>query len=97
MERLTKRISGYNHGAEEITALQEQLDISRAEVQGLSKKLAELHFRAEVLSNAVDMLSPLIMKSYNLKKERDYWKREALKWASELGEQKLERSKNEGN
>lgn len=29
-----------------------------------------------------------------LKQERDYWKREALKWANELGEQKLEMGSN---
>lgn len=35
----------------------------------------------------------LLKEHFELKKERNYWRNEALKWASELGEQKLERGK----
>lgn len=36
-------------------------------------------------------IATLLKERFVLKKERNYWRNEALKWASELGEKKLER------
>ena len=74
---------------EEIASLKEQLDIFRSEVQGSSKRLAELQFQVETLTETVNILSPLMAKNSELKEECGYWEREARKLGREILERNL--------
>jgi hypothetical protein len=71
---------------EEIKTLKEQLDISRAEVQGLSKKLAECQKSdADKERYTIELYS----RARKAEEKADYWEREAKKWCAKLGEIRL--------
>ncbi len=53
------------------------------------EEIKELQDQVEVLTDTVNMLSPLMMEIYKLRQDCDYWKREALKWCNEIGEQRI--------
>jgi DNA-binding transcriptional MerR regulator len=68
---------------EEIKTLKEQLDISRAEVQRLSKKLAECQKSdADKERYTIELYS----RARKAEEKADYWEREAKKWCAKLGE-----------
>jgi len=71
---------------EEIKTLKEQLDISRAEVQGLSKKLAEWQKSdADKERYTIELYN----RAKKAEEKADYWECEAKKWCSKLGEIRL--------
>lgn len=101
MERLTKRIGN----TVDFANGRANLKVHKANVKLLFKRLAEYEdtgltpeeiesFKEnyEMSRAGVQNLSAKLVK---LDEERKYWQNEALKWASELGEQKIERGKNE--
>jgi len=64
----------------------EQLDISRAEVQGLSKKLVECQKSdADKERYTIELYS----RARKAEEKADYWEREAKKWCAKLGEIRL--------
>lgn len=68
---------------EEIKTLKEQLDISRAEVQRLSKKLAEWQKSdADKERYTIELYN----RARKAEEKADYWEREAKKWCAKLGE-----------
>ena len=71
---------------EEIKTLKKQLDISRVEVQGLSKKLAEWQKSdADKERYTIELYS----RARKAEEKADYWEREAKKWCAKLGEIRL--------
>lgn len=58
------------------------------------EEIESLKENYEMSRTGVQNLSAKLVK---LDEERKYWQNEAFKWASELGEQKIERGKNERN
>ena len=71
---------------DEIKTLKKQLDISRVEVQGLSKKLVECQKSdADKERYTIELYS----RARKAEEKADYWKAEALKHCAKLGEIKL--------
>ena len=98
MERLTRRIGNTVDFANGRANLKDH----KANVKLLFKRLAEYEdtgmtpYEIESLKENYEMsrtgVQNLSAKLVKLDEERKYWRNETLKWASELGEQKLERS-----
>ena len=55
----------------------------------MPEEIKELKSQSEVLTDTVNMLSPLMMENSKLKDKCDYWEREAKKWCAALGEQRI--------
>ena len=55
----------------------------------MPEEIKELKSQSEVLTDTVNMLSPLMMENSKLKDKCDYWELEAKKYCTTLGEQKI--------
>jgi uncharacterized radical SAM superfamily protein len=91
VERLvykSKTSEGYVYAAKDIDKIAEQL-ASYLDIGLTPEEVKNLNEQIEVLSDTVNMLSPLMMECHEVKADRDYWKDEAIKAIAELGEMKI--------
>ena len=105
MERLTKRIGNtvdFANGRANLKdhkANVKMLFKRLAEYEDTGLTPEEIKEQIEILEHNYKCMEDTLERQYDnarklldeLKKDCDYWKREALKWASKLGEQKIER------